>query len=152
MSAGSFAAGSTPAGYDSVYASVGKVRRLPQALYFDLATADFPIDANGFYKSVHPVDQRVALSLGVLEGTLASVPELGQRLRRITRISPTRAKRAVEDVIDLALDDLIEAGDIRLERVEVDTSIRGRTLVAVNYVNLRLLPLQSRTERKVLYR
>ncbi len=141
MGAGDDPAGDGLAGEDALVSS-GPPRSVtpPVALRFDGATADYPLDSEGRYVSIHPVDQRVALALIPRLGTVASVPELGNGLRsirKITRATPNEARSHV----DRALASLIRAGDIRLLSVAVETHPRtGAILCAVSYTNLRTSP------------
>ncbi len=138
MPLGSYPAGIGPAGYDPVVPPYAPRNvRPPVSLRFDGTTRDFPIDAHGFYGEVDPVDQAVALALMINEGVIAAVPDLGNRLRRITRVSPAVAKTTAEDYVRLALSSLIAAKSVSIEKLEVQTR-RGVILVAVTYRNLTL--------------
>lgn len=140
MGAGDFEAGPLdPAGEDPV-ADPPAPRRvtLPAALLFDGATADFPLDSAGLYKSSHTVDQRVALALIPRQGTVASVPGLGSRLRSIKRATGALAVAKARDYVDLALAALVLAGDIEVVDVQVESPGRGQIAVAVTYKNLRV--------------
>lgn len=149
MAAGDGKLGASPAGYDLLVGTEALRRALPHALYLDGATADFPLDSDGLHRSLHPNDQWVALQLLVRQGTMRSVPGMGNRLREITRVAPARAQRLAEDYINQALSDRVRTGDIRINSVEVDTSVRGRLVVAVSYTNMRLLPLRPTTLRVI---
>jgi hypothetical protein len=148
MGAGDYAAGAGDAGED-VLPDVGPARQVtpPVALKFDGRTADFLLDANGRYLSSHPVDQRVALRLIVREGTVASVPGLGNRLRSIKRASGAQAISQATDYVNLALAEIIAAGDISLDNVQVEYPQRGQIAIVVSWTNLRTLPPRSNTVR-----
>ncbi len=147
MSGGDESAGETPAGDDGD-TPVPAARRvtLPAATRFDGKTGDYQTDAAGRYIESHPVDQRVALKLLVLEGAIGSAPTTGSSWRSLNRLAPeVRAARARQIVRQKLADD-VKAGDIEIRRVETDTTTsRYATLVAVTYVNLRLPGSDERT-------
>ena len=145
--AGSTPAGAFPAGYDPGVVSAAAAGAIPLAALFQLSTADFPVDADGRFLSVHPVDQWVALQLSTRQGTLYSVPDAGHRLRSVTRLSAAKALSLATDIVRQALADAVARGDIRIDRIEVDTSHRGVLLVAVTYTNLRIHPPRPTTAR-----
>lgn len=112
----------------------------PVALRHTRDGRDFELDANGFYREIHPVDQKVALALVIVEGSLSSVPEMGNRLRTINRVSQAKGRTLAEQYVRLALSDLLKNGDVSIVKVEVDNAIKGRLVVAVTYKNLRVNP------------
>jgi hypothetical protein len=138
MPAGSFGAGVGPAGYDPSAASPASDVVPTRALRYDLATRTFVEDGAGGFVSSDPIDQKVALLLGTEQGTVASVPALGQRYReRVNGVDPRQIAAIVVDETRIVLADLIAAGDIELLDVQTDASVRTRVLIAVTYRNLR---------------
>lgn len=136
---GWYPAGLGPAGYDPVVPpNAPRDVRPPAALLFDGQTRDFPLDANGFYREVHPVDQKVELALCVSRGAIASVPGIGNKLRTIQRVRVAVAETLCRNYIDEALADLLKAKSISVEKITIDTSVPGRLLFAVAYLNLEL--------------
>ena len=78
--AGSSPAGAEPCGEYVLPAPVAaRDVTAPASLYFDGATKTFPLDANGRYRSLHPVDQAVALAL---------LEQLGEPLLTSTLLLP----------------------------------------------------------------
>lgn len=136
---GWFAAGYGPAGYDPVIPP-GAPRnvRPPDALKLDGPTKDFLLDENGFYQNIHPVDQQVALAMLVSRGAIAAVPELGNQLRTVRRVSQTVAETLARNFVREALADLVSASSISIEEIRIDVSVPGRLFVEVFYLNLEL--------------
>lgn len=136
---GWFPAGFGPAGYDPVVPpNAPRDVRPPAALLFDGETRDFPLDANGFYREVHPVDQRVALALCISRGAIASVPGIGNKLRTIQRVRRDVAETLARNYINEALAEMLSSKSIRIEKITIDTAVAGRLLFAVTYLNLEL--------------
>lgn len=134
-------AGVGPAGYNPVVPpNAPRDVRPPAALLFDGGTRDFPLDENGFYRAIHPVDQKVALALCVSRGAIAAVPGIGNKLRTIQRVRPDVAVTLVKNYVREALADLIAAKSIQIESdgIAVDASVPGRLLFAVTYLNLEI--------------
>lgn len=134
--AGSSGAGLGPAGFD-VAAEPTAARRVtrPRAILFQLNGFDFPLDDDGRYQDVHPVDQWVALQLGILAEGIGSSPTAGSRLRRITHVGAPDTRTKVEDAVRLALKPKIDGREIRVVRIDYEALPAG-FLVAVAYVNL----------------
>lgn len=137
--AGSSPAGATPAGLDVVVQAPTQRAPAPAALRLDLGTRDFVV-IDGAYAELHPVDQEVLLALGIEKGKLASTPDVGNRIRRNRRVAPAILETVVRNDVRLDLAHLLDAGKIELLAVDVDTSVRGQTKVAITYRNLRLNP------------
>jgi hypothetical protein len=139
LGVGWYPAGLGPAGYDPVVPpNAPRDVRPPAALMFDGQTRDFPLDDNGFYREVHPVDQRVALALSISRGAIASVPGIGNKLRTIQRVRPNVAETLARNYINEALAELLRAKSIHIEKITIDTGVAGRLLFAVTYLNLEL--------------
>lgn len=140
MGAGDYGAGLGGAGFDPVLPASSPITDAapPLAVYFDLATKTYLSNADGTLKGMHPVDQRVVLALGIEAGSLTGVPSQGHRFRsRLSRVPPATIPRIALDETRLALKNLLLAKDILLLAVETDTTVRGRVLIAVTYVNMR---------------
>lgn len=136
---GWYAAGYGPAGYDPVIPpSAPRNVYPPAALRFDGQTRDFPLNANGFYENSHPVDQEVSLALCVSRGAIASASNVGNKLRTISRVSPTVAETLARTYINEGLAPLVAAKSIQVDNITIDTSVPGRLLFAVTYLNLQL--------------
>jgi hypothetical protein len=136
---GWFPAGIGPAGYDPVVpADAPRNVRPPAALRLDGATRDYVLGEDGFYEESHPVDQKVALAILVSRGAIAAVPDLGNRLRTIRRVSRTVAETLVRQHIREALAELIRGKSIEIESIVIDTAVAGRLLFSIAYRNLDL--------------
>jgi hypothetical protein len=139
LGAGWYAAGYGPAGYDPVIPpDAPRVVRAPDALRLDGPTKDYLLDDNGFYQSVHPVDQRVALALLVSRGAIAAAPELGNQLRTIRRVSKNVAIALAKSFVRDALNDLVTDKSIEINDVQIDADVPGRLFVQVMYTNVEL--------------
>lgn len=116
----------------------GAPRRVspPAALLFDGASRDFPLDENGFYRESHPVDQEVSLALCISRGAIASASSVGNKLRTISRVSQSVAEALARSYIRDALASLVSRKAIEVQNVTIDTTVPGRLLFAVTYLNL----------------
>jgi len=151
MGAGNFDAGAGDAGHDPVEdPSPAPGRRPAGAIMYDGAAAGWVLDAQGHYRTVHEVDQRVALALVVREGDLASVPGTGSRLRRLGRLSPTRLVTAAQDAVRVALAPMLAAQEIEILSIGATAPSRGKLLVVTKYKNLLLRPSDARVVKTVL--
>ena len=136
---GWFPAGIGPAGYDPVIPPGAPRRaRPPAALKFDGASRDFVLREDGFYEEIHPVDQKVALALCISRGAVAAVPELGNQLRTIRRVSRAVAETLAKQYVRETLADMIAGKSIELIDTKVQTDVPGRLFVFVLYRNLEL--------------
>lgn len=118
----------------------------PHGLFFDPALMDFPIDADGHYESVHPVDAKVELALSLAFGSSPSAPAVGSTLRDIRIGSRAQMSADARQIVDTALALLIAAGDVRVASVVAYAANGWRARVEVTYQNLRAPdPDKSRT-------
>ena len=147
MGAGSYAAGTGFAGADPVAPfSAVVTSSTPQAVMFDIGSRTLVQNADGTMKAVHPVDQEVMLCLGVEAGKVSSVPDLGHRIKRIARAGGPSVVANVQDAVKLALANVLKRKDIQINRIDVDvTTVRGRIVAAVEYLNLRTKQVQTAT-------
>lgn len=140
--AGSFPAGAGPAGYDpTTYAS--GLPALPAGMpYLDLSVRQFTFAADGSQKTVHAVDQMVEVILNIQLGNFAPDPTLGTDWLKIKRAAYREAPKLALPVVTSALQPLIDRGDILLKSVLFLRPVPGRTIIPIEYVNLRL-PVQT---------
>jgi hypothetical protein len=138
VGAGDFPAGDTPAGFDPAQ-DPGRARavRYPAAIQLDGASGDYLLDANGRYIESHPVDQRVALKMLTINGSIASSPDTGSLFRKMPRMSPDQRVVWCKQEVKRVLADDVKAGDISIDLVEVDTANAYATMVRLTYTNLR---------------
>lgn len=136
MGLGTDPCGMSACGLDLQQPSGRSNRRIPDALAFDGQTRDFILDENGQYESDHPVDAKVFLICRTVIGTIRSAPELGQTVGQIQYIDPLTIQATVSDRFRTALQATVDAGEIRILRIEVESSPFGRIVTAVHYVNL----------------
>lgn len=147
MGIGSFPAGMGPAGGDPIPDPSAPIFKPPiQAAKFDIGTKTQVQASNGTLVSVHPVDQEVNLRLGIEEKQIASAVTVGHRIRQITRSGGPDVQSRVIDAVNIALADPLARKDIKILGVDVDAkTVRGRIVVAVNYLNLRTQKAQKAT-------
>lgn len=137
MGAGAFAAGIGPAGFDPPLTPSRFAPVLPIATYYDPEARAFPLVA-GVLAALHPVDQAVALRLGIALGTVTAMPNLGLDQRRLRRTLPEQMQDTVNDEVRLRLSDLIANEDITLLGSPLMPDAEGRPFFFVDYVNRRL--------------
>lgn len=140
--AGSFPAGAGPAGYDpATYAA--PLPTLPVGVPFlDLSVRQYTFAADGSQNTVHPVDQMVEVILNIQLGNFTSDPTLGVDWLRIKRANYRQAPSIAPAVVAAGLKTLTDAGDILLKSVGYRRPAPGRTIIPIEYVNLRL-PVQT---------
>jgi len=141
MGAGSFPAGSGPAGADPIQSGTPNGIVEPTAIRYEGASKDFALDAAGNYRRVHPVDQAVAIGMMVRQGQLKSSPTIGNTLDQITYLTGPNLKSNVENRVRTAnpIAALLASGSISIDHIDHNTT--GGKLVAVLYYrNLKLDP------------
>lgn len=146
MGAGSALAGLSPAGADTVAApSARPVFSPPGAAIYFLQTKEFRLKTDGTFYTADWVDQAAELALGVGLGQIGSVPDMGNRLRRIARLNPATIQREVEDAVTDAWAFLISPGYLSVERIVAQIPGYGQLIVAATYLNLRALNAKPQT-------
>lgn len=150
MGAGQFPAGIGPAGFDPV-ADPSPPRTTPElsALKFDGASRDWVMLADGRYEAAHPVDQKVALSLLVELGTIASATNIGSKLKKI-RPGGASMRAQVTDAINTSfpLSALLANGDVETDAIEIELTTSGYN-VAYYYFNLRIDSERTRRRKRI---
>lgn len=139
MSTIPYAAGAGPAGHAPVAApSAAAQHEGPVAMRYDGATRDWLVE-NGIYRSVHPVDQGVALSMCVRQGDLTSSPTTGNLLHKIDDLSSKDLKSKLEDTVKRSnpLARYLADGSVVIERIEYSAP---PLKVALFYRNTKLDP------------
>lgn len=96
----------------------------PRALLIDGGTMAAELDADGLYVETHPIHQKVALAMLVVRGRIAAVPTMGSRVRGIEEQRPS-LKAEVEAAIREATSSMVSADEIRVDRIEVETTSNG---------------------------
>ena len=149
MGAGSCPAGHAPAGADAgVSSGPPRPTTYPRAIQFLAQQRGFPIDDAGRYIDVHPVDQRVAMKLTFVAGSLGSNQEIGHKLRSIPYTTAATVPAEVRDAVALALADELAAGEIKILEIVTEAVSLARIAVVVSYVNL-VTRQQMRAEASV---
>ena len=136
MALGSHPFGRGPLGFDPRTTTDGTVTPATSALLFDVSSKATLLDANGFARSVHPVDQEVALAIGVELGTLKSSPTVGLDYERLRSATRKTILAVAIDAVNVALAGPLGRGDIKILGVQAETNA-GRISLIVEYVNLR---------------
>ena len=137
MPAGDYPAGAGPAGFDPVSDPLARrVFRGPAAMAYDGASRDWPLTPQNNYRSVHPVDQMMALSVLVRKGSIASAPIVGSTLHEIAYLN----EKLEGDVADRVKTSepaatLLKGGRAAIKQIQVERTRSGFKTV-VSYVNL----------------
>lgn len=128
MGAGSFPAGVGLAGQDPIAAS--STRSSGAALTgvpkFDPLTKTYPDDGAGGVEEVDPIWQEVAHRLGIPLGAIPSAATLGIDVARARAATPANAQSTIEDVVTVALQPMIDRGDVKVARVVLAKPWRGK--------------------------
>ncbi len=140
MGAGDEAAGSLPAGDEEVIVLPGG-RVVPKwnAIVLDAQTRDFPQDASGFYVPLHPVDARVELAMIVVQGTVPTLPDLGNAIQNF-RYLGSKITATVQQEVRRVLKPETDAKNITIVAINVEVQEQTSLAVELRYVNLRLSP------------
>jgi len=124
-------------GFDTSSLSAAPVNTHPEAPVLDPKTGRHLIDADGNFESQDAVYHEVVMRLRVMAGQLASTPNNGHTLNRITYIAPGgKHETEVRDRIRLALKPMVDRGVLRIDSIEVDVPHRGLTQTRVRTTNL----------------
>ncbi len=108
---------------------------------YDSTTKDFTTDANGVWKTCHPVDSQVQLGLCTKKGSFRATPEFGTDYDSIQYIGPETQARLERIVLEgHPVATLIANKDISVLSIGYEPLATGGMLVSVDYVNLRLDP------------
>ena len=148
MGAGSFGAGSGPAGLDPVAITSPVTATLtPAAPYLDLKLKNFKLNADGSFAAQHPVDQAVQWSFAIRRGTHKADARIGHTLFDGPRLT---GDAQLKDLTQRAADAfpfsvLLEKKQVAFEGVQVVNPKNGETDLAVHYRNLVLDPTQRLT-------
>lgn len=129
--------GSTPFGLDAAVETEARDVTPPAALRLDGDTKDFRLDSKGRYVAAHPVDTKVWHRLRIVAGSMRSAPGTGNGVANRAYIDPLTIESSVKDQVRLAVEDMIDAGDIEDRGIELDLSVRGRVSYIYNYFNRR---------------
>jgi hypothetical protein len=125
--AGSFGAGLGPAGSSPVPAPTPREVLTPgTAADYDPFAGVYPYDTSGVVQTTHPVWQRCALILGIRRGALRSSPLVGIPLDRLKNCTEATAQREAENAVRVALKDLLDAKDILVTAVTIETPWLGK--------------------------
>ena len=137
MGAGDFPAGEGPSGHTPQFGAPAD-NSTKRAAYFDMFLRSYPVDGSGELKAIHPVDQAVALALGIRLGGIASAAQTGLDVERLRRASRATLAITVRYVVAEALATLIGEGDIQFLGAPLTPDANGRPFFFVDYRNLRL--------------
>jgi hypothetical protein len=142
--AGYYTASEGFAGEDPPAAPIAVVRRrAPVALAYAPPERDVPLDDDGQYLGLHPVDQKVRLALLTTRGSSPAAPDEG-----FDWTTPFAAGEALQqDVTDRIRNALARSGitsqDIEEVRIEASRPVRGRVKWRFVYRNLHTLQEQT---------
>ncbi len=112
--------------------------RPPHALYLDLSTMDFPMDENGRYIEIHPVDHAVFMAIGPEQGSIMAMPGQGLAWQSMPYESEAVMQRRANEMVRAKLAELLSRGDIADLTVTLRSNVVGRGRVLVRYKNTRI--------------
>jgi hypothetical protein len=138
--AGAFSAGAGPAGADpQAPSSTPAVAPLPAAIFFDPGTKNYPMNADGTFTAVHPVDAIVVQRWSTEKGAIPAAPQVGHDLSTVRGLSDPRLQVKVYNAMQSSVEDLRAAGDVVFKGASGNApdSARGRLEVVGFYQNLR---------------
>lgn len=116
--------------------SIPRTATPPVALWWDAASRDYLRDDNGFFKSLHPVDQKMGLALTLQFGTIATAFGLGAKFRQIRFTAGPTLGAQINDFVKQATADIVAAGEAQILSVSFQTPQPGTIEIFVSYVNL----------------
>ncbi len=102
---------------------------------YDPSIRDYVVLSNGDTDAMHYVDQRVALCLNILQGTLSGDSRLGNALRSIKRLNSADAVADAKRAIVNSLEDCVNDGEITILDIVVRFPSKGRMDIFVTYRN-----------------
>jgi hypothetical protein len=138
MGAGSFGAGSSPAGAYSPSASNATAITTPWALKLDPLSRDFVRDEDGQYIAVHPVEHRAMMLLIPALNTIRSASAQGARWRDLEIDDEATMTARFTEMVREVWRDLLAAGDIKLIRTMArPQNSWGRGRFEIVWTNLR---------------
>lgn len=124
--AGAFLAGEGLAGWDPLDAMADRPPRTAvPAPKFDPTTRRYVVLENGALEDEHPVIARARHLLGIRKRGLTSSPNDGIRLGRLREARREQRQREAEDAVNVALKELIDNGDLVVERVLISNPFDG---------------------------
>lgn len=137
MGAGSYPAGLGPAGLDPLPdATVPREGLPPVALLFDGATKDFPLDADGFYRSVGIGAQKVELALIRVFGKMPIAANEGLDLTGVVPAPGEKLSMDGENRVRAALAQPLAAGEIEILSITTTSPVRGGIKIVVQFKDL----------------
>ncbi len=98
--------------------------------YISHVTGDYEREADGSYKRMPRIRQRVVLALGTIAGSSSVLPKLGTKFPdKIDDSFDYRVKAEVQR----ALLDLTNSGEIRIDAITIERPNSGRAEITVAY-------------------
>lgn len=129
--------GGAPFGLDATVETEARDVTPPPALLLDGKTLDFVLDDKGRYKQQHPIDTKVWHRLRIKNASMRSAPGTGNGVANRAYIDPRTIEAQVKDEVRLAVQDMIDAGEIEDRGIDLDLSTPGRVMYQYNYTNLQ---------------
>lgn len=136
MGIGDYPCGVGPCGFDPVGGVSARSTNAAAIPYYDPSVRGFATLADGDLRDVHPVVQEASFALGVELGSIPAAPRVGLNVNRIKAARTADVQRVAEDEVNIALRALLDAGDIRVQRV-VTFARGGAIRMDTEIVNLR---------------
>lgn len=136
--AGSFGAGSSPAGAYTPSSSNATTVAALRALKLDAQARDFLLDENGRYVAAHPVDHRAMMLLIPRLTSIRSSQTQGARWDDLVISDEETMTARFTEIVREAWRELLDAGDIRIDRVAArPVNSWGRGRIELVWQNLR---------------
>lgn len=150
MGAGQYPVGYGPAGFDPTSITAPTATLGGRAMYFDLITRDVPVDADGNYLEMHPIDSQVMVALGIQLGSVLSAPLVGSTIANLPIDDSVPMTAEANRRVQAALSDLIANGDVALVLVNAYAGPSWRAHIEIIYQNLRLPSQDAQNQQKLL--
>jgi hypothetical protein len=109
----------------------------PLAPLYNIATRTFPASTGGLLLGVHPVDQKVALALGVLAGRLTCAPAQGTNYSSLSRLPADQIQTAATNIVNAnpVIKALVRNKDITILAIRTAVFAPGNNQIGVDYMN-----------------
>jgi hypothetical protein len=136
--AGSDPSGIGPAGFDPIRNGSSVSVNAPNAIRYEGATRDWPLDANGQYQRIHWVEQAFALGCCTRKGKIKSAPNVGHTLFELKVLGGLNLSAEIEDRLRNAIPiaSLLKNREAEITRIEHSSNPQGQLRVAVYFKNL----------------
>lgn len=111
----------------------------PLAPLYDIRTRSFPLNIDGTLKGINPIDQMMALALGMINGQIKGVASQGTNYKSLSRLAPDQLQPAAENIVltQTIVARLVQNGDVTILTITTFVVSPGSNQVGVEYLNNR---------------